>query len=236
MASAVIFDWFGTLARWAHPEPSNYVSVLRDLGFDPDQGVIDKYLVTWDGIDHREHSASRDTYLAWTRVRLGTLTAACGVSAAEQHAVVAALLESDRDESMVVFPEVLGVVQELRRRGLAIAVCSNWGWDLQPFLEATSVAPLLDVAVTSAQAGFRKPHPGIYEHTLARLDTKPGEAVFVGDSWAPDILGPVSVGMSAVHIARDPNETTPELVAGAHRIGDLRELLTMSAIAGNMPA
>jgi len=227
MAQAVIFDWFGTLARWDHEAPSNYAAVLDDHGFGIDPVVIGGYLTRWDGVDHHEHSVSREAYLAWTRLRLFGLAEDCGVPASERRAVVEALVESDFGSSMEAYPETLPVLSELRRRNFAVAVCSNWGWDLEPYLEQTGVAPLVDVPVTSARAGYRKPHPAIYEITLTRLGVSAGDAVFVGDSWRPDVLGPISAGMAAVHVCRDVSAALPELVDGAHRVATLHHLLTL---------
>jgi putative hydrolase of the HAD superfamily len=61
------------------------------------------------------------------------------------------------------------VLGELRRRGLTIGVCSNWGWDLEAALRATGVDALIDVALTSARVGYRKPHGAMYESMLSAL-------------------------------------------------------------------
>ena len=49
---------------------------------------------------------------------------------------------------------------------------------------------LVDAAVTSARAGARKPHPGIYAASMAALGVDAADVVFVGDSWEPDVRGP----------------------------------------------
>lgn len=73
MVRSMIFDWYGTLAQWEDAGVSNYVVVLSELGYEPDLGAIGAYHARWDGIDHREHSTSRDTYAKWTRTRLNEL-------------------------------------------------------------------------------------------------------------------------------------------------------------------
>jgi putative hydrolase of the HAD superfamily len=126
----------------------------------------------------------------------------------------------------VVFPEVPSVLTALRRRGMIIGVCSNWNWDLVDVLESTGVAPLVDVAVTSARAGYRKPHAAIYQSVLATLGVTAPEALFVGDSWEPDVLGPIDAGMRSVHVWRSKGtDEPPPLVPGASRMTDLRPLL-----------
>jgi FMN phosphatase YigB (HAD superfamily) len=54
--------------------------------------------------------------------------------------------------------------------------------------------------VTSAQLGLRKPHPLVYLKALDRA--RASRAVFVGDSIENDVLGPLSVGIPAIHVAR----------------------------------
>jgi putative hydrolase of the HAD superfamily len=232
---AVIFDWFGTLAQWPHGSTSSYTSVFSDHGHRVDPAVFDRYHARWDGVDHREHSTSRDAYLAWSRQRLLALATECGVAAGERDVLVDALVDVDRRTSMVVFPEVPSVLAELRRRGVAIGVCSNWGWDLEAALQATGVDALIDVVVTSARVGYRKPHAAMYESILGALGVDAPEAIFVGDSWEPDVLGPIGAGMRSVHVDRAQGEragSLPALVAGATRVGDLRRLLDAGMLEG----
>lgn len=230
MARAVIFDWYGTLAEWEQAGTSNYAAVLAQFGYTPGAGIFDEYHARWDGADHRAYSTSRDAYAAWTRERLAELVGDCGVGDGESDRVVEALVEADYASSMRSYPETIPTLRALRDRGLLIGVCSNWGWDLETFLEMTRVAGLVDVAVTSARAGFRKPHPGIYELVLAALGVPAGDAVFVGDSWGPDVVGPSGLGMSAVHVVRDPRQPAPELLPRSHRVSGLGELLSMTVL------
>jgi putative hydrolase of the HAD superfamily len=66
--------------------------------------------------------------------------------------------------------------------------------------------------VSSAWAGARKPHPRIFDDTLAKVGVAADAAVFVGDTWGPDVVGPMSMGMRAVYLRRDghwPDPTAP---------------------------
>jgi putative hydrolase of the HAD superfamily len=223
---AVIFDWFGTLAQWPHGPSSSYATLLEEHGYRVDPDLLNRYHARWDGVDHTEHSTSRDRYMAWTRQRLVGFMAECGVPQSERDVLVDAMVEVDQRTAMVVFPEVPTVLGELRRRGLTIGVCSNWNWDLDVVLESTAVAPLIDAAVTSARVGYRKPHAAMYDSILTALGVKAPEALFVGDSWKPDVLGPIEAGIRTVHVWRgEGTDGLPALVPGASRVDDLRRLL-----------
>jgi putative hydrolase of the HAD superfamily len=91
---------------------------------------------------------------------------------------------------------------------------------------------LVDVMVTSAQAGARKPHPRIFQHTLDACGiTDPTDVVFVGDSWGPDVEGPKAMGMRPVHVWRPEwegeREAPPPITNGVVRLPDLSELVNL---------
>jgi len=223
---AVIFDFYGTLARWRERHDANYPAVFAAHGYQLPEHVLTAYFDRYDGIAHGEQSVDAVTYEAWVRSRLSDLTTACDVSEHDRDRVISALRDSDQDE-MVAYPEVAPTLQVLRDRGWLIGVCSNWGWELNSFLEQVELLGLVDSAVTSARVGARKPHPLIFQHAAEQLGVTFGEVVFVGDSWRPDVEGPRSLGMTAVHVWRKEERgevEPPELMPGAYRVGDLSEI------------
>ena len=161
VVSAVIFDFYGTLAHWADRHASNYEAVFAAHGYRLEPAVLDEYFSRYDGVDHAEHSVSEEAYEAWVRARLRDLTTACGVDGPHVEGLVDALRASDRGR-MVAYPEAAATLTSLRRAGVAVGVCSNWGWELDDFLHEVGLLHLVDAGVTSARAGSRKPHPGIY--------------------------------------------------------------------------
>ncbi len=227
VVSAVVFDFYGTLARWADAEASDYGSVFAAHGYTLEPAVLDEYFHRHDGVEHAEHSVNEEAYEAWVRERLRDLTASSGVPGAQVEVVVDALRQSDRGQ-MVAYPEAAAVLGALREAGLVVGVCSNWGWELDAFLDEVGLLHLLDGRVTSARAGSRKPHPGIYAASTDALGVAPEDVVFVGDSWEPDVRGPRRLGMRAVHVWR-PEERTgqvpPALHPGDHRVDELSGVL-----------
>ena len=231
MVSAVIFDFYGTLARSADLGAANgaasYQTIFEAHGYVLDQAVVNDYYSRYDGVEHSEHSISEEAYEAWVRTRLRDLTGSCGVADPHVEGLVDALRDVDQTP-MVAYPESVATISSLREAGLAIGVCSNWGWQLDPFLEQAGLLSLIDVSVTSARAGSRKPHPGIYDIAVSAMGVDVAEIVFVGDSWEPDVRGPRRVGMTAVHVWREEERgglCPPVLQAGDHRVGDLTGVL-----------
>ena len=221
MRTAVLFDFYGTLAR-ATAWGVTHDDVLARHGYE--RGVTLRGWLSddglYDGQEHHEHSRSRDHYRAWELERLRALANRAGVGPDDLDALVADLDAAGKEFTLTPFDEAAAVLRELRDRDVVVAVCSNWDWDLDRALTATGLADLVDHQVTSARAGVRKPHPHIYEHTLTRCAVGPDDALFVGDSLSCDVEGPLNVGMRAVHVWRDVVDPPP-LPDGAHRVRDL---------------
>ena len=227
VAGAVVFDFYGTLAHWAEGAGINYAAVFAAHGYPLPDSVLDEYFALYDGIDHYEHSVSEEAYEVWVRSRLRLLAETGGVHPRHVEAVVDSLRAADQGP-MVSYPEAAATLRALREAGLAVGVCSNWGWELNVFLDQVGLLDLVDSATTSARAGTRKPHPDIYVRAAEALGADPTDIVFVGDSWEPDVRGPRRMGMTAVHLWRDGErrgQVAPTLQAGDHRVADLRGVL-----------
>ena len=223
MTTAVLIDFFGTLAHAAVWGPT-HDEVLAGHGYqssDVRGWLSDDGL--YDGQEHHEYSRTRDDYRAWERARLRALACRWGVGPDDLDALVDDLDVAGKSFTMAAYEEAADVLAQVRSAGVVVAVCSNWDWDLDRALAAAGLTDLVDHQVSSARVGARKPHPLIYEHTLALCGVEAPDALFVGDSFRCDVQGPLSVGIRAVHLCRSELDSPP-LPAGAHRIADLREL------------
>ena len=231
MIRAAIFDFYGTLARAVSWGP-DVGAVLSTHGLAMDEAARAAWEAeVFDGMEHHEHSASREHYLAWERARLRRLAEASGAGPDDIECLAAELHAATQHFRMAAYDEVPAVLAELRARGLVVAVCSNWTWDLQDALEQAGLGGAADLVVTSAQAGVRKPHPGIFALTLQRCAVDAAEAFFVGDTWYPDVEGARAAGLLPVHVWRDGEPGTadppPPLPGGVHRVADLQGVLDL---------
>jgi putative hydrolase of the HAD superfamily len=217
---AVLLDFYGTLAETPDWGPS-WEQLVAELGYELAPDVRERW---WndgiDGIEHDEHSQSRDHYVAWQQLRVRSMLDECGVPACDQDILIARVHEISGHRRIDAYDEVASVLAELRARGLALAICSNWDWDLLHAIEAAGLDGIVDVTVSSAWVGARKPHQRIFEHTLAELCVAPEDALFVGDTWSCDVEGPRQVGMRAVYLRRPhfgPDKTAPDDVHANHQ-------------------
>jgi len=121
--------------------------------------------------------------------------------------------------SFVAFPDAAPALRELRGRGLALVVVSNWDCSLPEWLERAGLSGLLDGAVSSAAAGEAKPGSAPFHAGLQIAGVAPAEAVHVGDSWESDVEGARAAGIRAVLVTRglDPP-------AGVESVSSLEQL------------
>lgn len=208
---AVIFDFYGTLAR-----ATRWVSipdVLADHGVDITNETLHHFFDGHDGLEHTEHSASREHYVAWQRTRILAMLAETDVHPGEYDRIVERLRHGTATRVLERYPEAVAVLDELAARGTALAICSNWDWDLSEAVDEAEMSGHFDVIISSAWVGARKPHPRIFSETLTKLGSDPARTLFVGDTWGPDVVGPRAVGLTPVYLEREghwPDPGVPE--------------------------
>lgn len=100
------------------------------------------------------------------------------------------------------YQDVIPAFERLLGRGLRLGVISNWDQRLEGILSGLGLSDMLEVVVSSACVGLRKPDPRIFGHACDALGVRPGEAVHVGDHHYADVFGASSAGMTPVLIDR----------------------------------
>jgi putative hydrolase of the HAD superfamily len=229
---AVIFDFYGTLAEADASRPT-WGDIFREFGHELSADAASRFWNVTDGIEHDEHSQSRDHYVAWQHARVRTIIEESNVPEGDDDLLFARLTAHLGSPELRAYEEAARVLNELRRRGFALAICSNWDWDLREAIESAGLTGTVDVMLSSAWVGARKPHPRIYAHTLDRLAVDPSEVLFVGDTWTCDVEGPRRAGMHPVYLRRPhfgADSTAPQSPddSGLIRADNLEVLLTLS--------
>ncbi len=101
-----------------------------------------------------------------------------------------------------LYEEVPEVLRDLHHSGYMIGLISNTQRSLTSFEQHFALEGLFSVAMSSADHGFMKPHPSIFEEALRRAGVAAAEAVMVGDSVPHDIEGARRLGIRGILIAR----------------------------------
>jgi putative hydrolase of the HAD superfamily len=106
------------------------------------------------------------------------------------------------DSHWAVYPDARAVIGELKARGLALLVVSNWDSSLPALLHRLELAPLFDFVVVSAAVGHSKPSGRIFEEALKLVELPAESVLHVGDSLKDDYDGARAAGLAALLLDR----------------------------------
>jgi len=200
--SAVFFDVDFTLI---YPGPSlqgeGYGFFCARHGVDVDPVRFPAAVISASHILDREHDAVYDPqifidYTAHIINAMGGAGAAVETCAAEIYQEWAAC------QHFLLYEDVPAALEALSEQDVLLGLISNTHRCLDTFQAHFDLDGLIDVAVSSSQHGFMKPHPSIFEAALKLAGVPAGDAVMVGDSVTQDIEGARRVGMRGVLVRR----------------------------------
>jgi putative hydrolase of the HAD superfamily len=129
-----------------------------------------------------------------------------------------------------IFPDTAPVLRSFRDGGYYLGVISNSVGTMDEQLNRVGLASYFRTILDSAVVGVEKPHREIFQMALNEAAIAPGEALFIGDTYATDIGGARRAGLQAVLIDRfgiyDDGVDCP-------RVRSLDELRTLLLGRGN---
>ncbi len=112
-------------------------------------------------------------------------------------------------------PQVLSHMNQNYRTGAV----TNGNADL----EQIGIGAYFDFYLTSAQVGFCKPHPIIWDAAISHAHCEPGEIIHVGDDPVRDVDGAARAGMKTIWVNTFGNEWPGQTLPDAEitRISEL---------------
>jgi putative hydrolase of the HAD superfamily len=122
------------------------------------------------------------------------------LAAVDERDLTAALLASVRFRP---FDDVVPALEAMKAAGRRLVVVSNWDVSLHVVLDRLGLTRYLDGIITSAEAGARKPAPGIFAKALTIARANPQDAIHIGDSLDEDVAGARAAGIEPVLIRRN---------------------------------
>ena len=208
MIKAVFFDLYHTLVRYEPPREELQSRALKDFGIAVKPEALRRPIVTADEFIYEEIArrplgkrSEEDKMALWVQYQRVLLKEA-GVEASEQ--LVLSLLGKMRQAPMklVLFDDVMLALTDLKDRGLILGLISNVDQDITSLLNELVLTSLLQVVVTSQEAGFNKPQPEIFQEALRQAGVQASEAIYVGDQYRIDVGGANKAGMKGVLLDR----------------------------------
>lgn len=224
---AVVFDAVGTLLR---PEPAvgvAYAQTARRFGSTRDTVEVQaRFRTAWQAEETRDRdmgglstgdtgglrsgdTGGLRTDEARERLRWQSIVAQVFPEITRQDELFAVLWNHFADPgSWRLFDDVAETWRELERRGLLLAIASNFDERLPRI--CASLEPLAGcrhVFVSSA-VGYRKPAVEFYRRVAAALDLPAESILMVGDDRENDVVAARQSGWTALLIARDKGQSS----------------------------
>lgn len=94
-------------------------------------------------------------------------------------------------------PNILKLLEELKRRGIKIGLISNCSSEEIHGLFDSALVSFIDELVLSCQVKCSKPHKEIYMLACDKLKVEPSETIFIGDGGANELVGATNAGIKA---------------------------------------
>jgi HAD superfamily hydrolase (TIGR01549 family) len=200
---AVIFDWGGTLSRYADIELYDMWKLAaehlaRETGRP--EAVLTAQLLSaeehyWKGVKSSQRTGTLKDILAAASQALGLDVSEAVVGEAAQRHLDA------WTPHIAHHADAVPALRELRSAGCKLGLLSNTHWPEafhEHFLERDGLLELLDVRAYTSNMSHSKPHREAFLHVLNRLRVAPGEAIMVGDRPIDDVWGAQQLGMRGV--------------------------------------
>ena len=197
---AITFDMYGTLLDLVARFASGFDEFLKAKGYP---GSADDVIQVWETTDLHESNVDsllnrpRTPFEVVRRVTLSQLF----------HKLKISHIKNDIEQPVTtkatptLFPDVKEHLARLQSLGkFRMPVLSNG--DLASLGRAeTGLGIPVDDAISAEQAGYYKPHAGVYQHVIKELGL-PGDQIFHVAAHAWDIRGARPAGMAGAYINR----------------------------------
>jgi HAD superfamily hydrolase (TIGR01662 family) len=200
-ANAVFFDVDFTLI---HPGPTFQGTGYRDFcaryGVTVDPGAFDRAVAAASSsLDANGGIYDPEIFIRYTRRIIEHMG---GEGPEVDRAARDIFDEWSACHHFALYEDVPDVLRAIHASGIRIGLISNTQRCLTSFQSHFELEGLFDVTISSADHGYMKPHPSIFEAALARVGAAASDAVMVGDSLAHDVEGARQLGMRAVLVSR----------------------------------
>lgn len=225
----VLFDYGETLVEFTRPHEALAEAEQRILGVltAAGDGAVPAANVhaVMDLVDREVTEHQRGAALEEFDVAAATLRAYADSGISLDEALLDEILRVEQEawwHGAHVDPEAIPLLDSLRSRGIRVGLCSNAPYRVQSLHAQLAFLGLdthLDAVTFSAEVGWRKPSPRIFEAAMSALRTTADRTLMVGDSESADIAGAHAAGMRAVLVSRGgrSSSSTADAVIAALR-------------------
>jgi len=208
MIRAVFFDFYNTLVDYDPPREETQARVLKEFGIEVSPQALRRPIMLADDFIYREHARlsiskrSKEERGALYARYHGIVLREAGIDPSPEliSGILGKLLKLEL--KLVLFDDVMPALAHLKGRGQILGLISNVDRDITPVCQELGLSAMLQVVVTSQEAGFNKPQPEIFLAALKKAGVKSSEAIYVGDQHQIDVVGASAAGMLGILLDR----------------------------------
>lgn len=124
-----------------------------------------------------------------------------------------------------LFPNTLKTLEYLKKKYKLAIITNGTVTGQNTKIDSAGIRNYFEEIIISHGVGKEKPNKDIFEYTLAKLNVKKDETVYVGDSYHNDILGAYNAGLTAIWIWPDDGRENQDGIKRIYEIGQLRDIL-----------
>lgn len=109
---------------------------------------------------------------------------------------------SETRENWSAHPQAYQVLSFLFNKGYSLGLLSNAADrdDVDQLLDRFKFSQFFNLILTSAEVGYRKPHPFIFKRALREMKSNPENTLMIGDRLDADVIGALRLGLKAIWI------------------------------------
>jgi 2-haloalkanoic acid dehalogenase type II len=219
----VLFDLGGTLVKIDNSEDPHVMKrMLKDCGINRSLKEVSKeWVKSWKRLNFREMAALLDEF--WVQQNAEVLRSLRVELNAEKLARFIASHWWDYAR-VSLYPDAQETLPRLKEEGLKIGLVTNGlQSDVNQILPKVGLQGFFDVVVVVDTLRKMKPDAEVFRYALEKVQTKPVEAIFVGDEIETDYKGAQGCGLTAFLVDRE-GKVQDENV---NRISSLKDLFDL---------
>ena len=207
----VLFDFDGTLGYMSPSHKTLYQQAIEEFDINLEKNAIQNMPIknawlkwmTDQGINHLLESQSSSKYKKLRKdihaerlKKMGVFDFIDDISERIYE------LESSQ-KFYFLYDDVIEALKYLKSKNIKMGIVSNHLWNLDKIVNSLKIADFFDIILSSAQVGYRKPHPNIYKEAIEKMQIITNAALFIGDDLENDYNGPKKIGIDAILINRN---------------------------------
>ena len=223
----IFFDAAGTLIRTARPVGKSYALLAKSYGLEVlPQEIAERFGVCFTSAPPLAFPQTKamkleDLERAWWKELVRRVFEPFGTFSRFDDYFSELFRYFGRADAWSLYPETAETLSALKKRGLILAVISNFDSRLLGILDGLGIASWFDSVVLSSRTGYAKPAPEIFQTALKLYGLKAEEALHIGDSPDKDAAGASSAGLTGVLLNRRGNTVSDSFL----QVQNLKEIL-----------